>query len=89
MLDAIFAPLRNALTVWGARKADEKIDGSAPGQKLLEESIKKLGEKKGRELIEGPVSNFLREVLEGMNSKNNNFIFENTRWLVKLKQKRD
>lgn len=87
MFDAIFVPLRNALTVWGVRKADDKIDGQEPGKKILDEAIKKLGEKHGRALVEGPVSNFLREILEGMNSQNPNFVAENTQWAVKIKQK--
>ena|SRR3990172_9171988 len=89
MLDAIFAPLRNALAVWGARKADDKIDGREPGKKLLEESIKNLGEKKGREIIEGPGTNFLLEVIEGMNEKNKDFVGEMMQWLVFLKKKKE
>ena len=89
MLEAIFNPIRNAIAVWGAKKADEKIDGRIPGENVLQQAIKTLGEKKGRELVEGPLSNFLREVLEGMNADNPDFLADNTQWNVNLKLKKN
>ena len=89
MLDSLFNPLRNAIAVWGARKADEKVDGREPGKKLLSEAVKNLGDKKGRALIEGPATNFLLEVIEGMNTLNPEFQGDMTQWLVNLKKKKE